>query len=1007
MKDETPMLDNRLADDIYAQALQAADYFLPGWTQNWAGEWPEDPAYFNPEDNAMVLLKLFARMSEIMVSQLNRVPEKHKIAFYDFMGLHQEGASPARVPLSFTLANGAKGAFVEKGAKFSSSENDQIIFETQAPLTLTPFKFSDVISFSAWQDACTIHASFHEAGEKSHHFFGQSAITAFTPGAVLPASQEDIHIPAPHWFNIKHGILFNVKKPTQVTVDITLTGVADASTYLPLFKYWLYNGIDMNITPTSTGGVVQGIFTLSPPEEESAPQPYVNIWPDMSVVSDSATVIPQIQSVGISLVASGITPDFIYGGKNLIDPANGGYPFSTTPEVEDSLYLGCDETFSKEGANITLTFECKTVAIANALTLAWEYWDGALWQDLSVTDTTNQLKSNGTISFTAPAIPESKINGKKNRWIRARIASGDYGIGAWSENTTRTVTLVDNVDNVTVSKNITHKEVVHHPATYDPPFITSLQSGYQFNATAPEEMSSVNYHEPTLVDVAQAETTYLYKLKTSENPALYLGFEKNHNSSPLSLFFMQKERAYNNPLWVLEKPDTPTPAKAEFEWQYYNGAWSRIEGLEDTTNFLKEEGIVSFMVPGDATPGTFMGKERYWLRLAVTSGEKLDAPVLKGIFPNTVMALNQVSMSNETLGSSNGKPGQSFTFSRKPLLEDKSIVIIESETPVDEEAALLFAEEGKDAITPIEDETGRTKEYRVRWHEILDFSLSEPGSRHYTIDHEEGRITFGDGTHGMIPPRGVQNIIAESYSSGGGSRGNCPALTISTMKRATPNVDSVTNFRASSHGRDRESMKNLLKRAPYSIRTKERAVTLEDYEVEAKEGHPDIYAVKAALLEDDTIEVALLPDSPEPMPRPTAQMIEGAQNYLEDKALFMIKPGIKVIGVTFAIIDCDVSFKPVNIGEIAIVKERITAAVSEFLHPVKGYSHKKGWDFGQPIYVSDLSTELEMVEGVDYITDLQLALQASTPAWVGGIAKIEINPLEIIACGDITLTATI
>lgn len=51
-----------------------------------------------------------------------------------------------------------------------------------------------------------------------------------------------------------------------------------------------------------------------------------------------------------------------------------------------------------------------------------------------------------------------------------------------------------------------------------------------------------------------------------------------------------------------------------------------------------------------------------------------------------------------------------------------------------------------------------------RWAEVADLSRAGPGARVYTLTSATGAITFGDGAHGQIPPKGTK--VTASYESG-------------------------------------------------------------------------------------------------------------------------------------------------------------------------------------------------------------------------------------------------
>lgn len=83
------------------------------------------------------------------------------------------------------------------------------------------------------------------------------------------------------------------------------------------------------------------------------------------------------------------------------------------------------------------------------------------------------------------------------------------------------------------------------------------------------------------------------------------------------------------------------------------------------------------------------------------------------------------------LGSSNGKANQTFNFS---ILPDEIWV---RESP---------------------------KEPVRKWHPVKDFVKSDKSSRHYEIDRASGKILFGDGNNGMIPPAGCTVVAAYQES---------------------------------------------------------------------------------------------------------------------------------------------------------------------------------------------------------------------------------------------------
>lgn len=99
---EPPAVDGRRRDAIRSHLEAIAPYYTSEW----------DPTSPGP---GTTLAALFAEMVEDVVERLDRVPEKHQMAFFDALGFDRQPPQPARVPLSMTVADGAPGNVVVDG----------------------------------------------------------------------------------------------------------------------------------------------------------------------------------------------------------------------------------------------------------------------------------------------------------------------------------------------------------------------------------------------------------------------------------------------------------------------------------------------------------------------------------------------------------------------------------------------------------------------------------------------------------------------------------------------------------------------------------------------------------------------------------------------------------------------------------------------------------------------------------------------------------------------------
>jgi predicted phage baseplate assembly protein len=75
------------------------------------------------------------------------------------------------------------------------------------------------------------------------------------------------------------------------------------------------------------------------------------------------------------------------------------------------------------------------------------------------------------------------------------------------------------------------------------------------------------------------------------------------------------------------------------------------------------------------------------------------------------------------------------------------------------------------------------------------------------------------------------------YQHGGGVIGNAPRGALSVLKSSIPYVARVTNREAATGGRDAQSLEDAKLRAPHMLRSRTRAVTIDDYEYIARQVH--------------------------------------------------------------------------------------------------------------------------------------------------------------------------
>jgi hypothetical protein len=89
------------------------------------------------------------------------------------------------------------------------------------------------------------------------------------------------------------------------------------------------------------------------------------------------------------------------------------FPLFPTPGTGDRAYFGMSIKFKQ------LIFDLDTLSQGGAY--VWEYWNGAAWQALTVTDGTSGFTHDGAVSWTPPADwATTTVNGQTRYWVRVR-----------------------------------------------------------------------------------------------------------------------------------------------------------------------------------------------------------------------------------------------------------------------------------------------------------------------------------------------------------------------------------------------------------------------------------------------------------------------------------------------------------------------------------------------------------------------------------------------------------
>ena len=139
-----PRLEPRRAADFAAQLRERARAWIPSWGLA-DGE----------RDFGAALLEIAARFSSEVAERLDRVPEKMRRGFLDWLAVRGQAARPARLPVVFKLADTARDAVLAAAPVRLQAEagGATVVFETETDVRLVPGRLEVVVGADAGADA--------------------------------------------------------------------------------------------------------------------------------------------------------------------------------------------------------------------------------------------------------------------------------------------------------------------------------------------------------------------------------------------------------------------------------------------------------------------------------------------------------------------------------------------------------------------------------------------------------------------------------------------------------------------------------------------------------------------------------------------------------------------------------------------------------------------------------------------------------------------------------------
>ena len=435
------------------------------------------------------------------------------------------------------------------------------------------------------------------------------------------------------------------------------------------------------------------------------------------------------------------------------------------------------------------------------------------------------------------------------------------------------------------------------------------------------------------------------------------------------------------------------PLDPPLAWEAWTGAgWSACEVDHDDTGGFNKDGDVVLHVP-EGHQASIIAKERAgWLRCRLIDPRPKQPtytapPLILGMsaftIGGTAPMMHAEVQHEETIGRSDGTPGQRFRLLRRPVIAT-------------DELGSLEVRDSDDVRT---------------WTQVPHFAESGPENPHFRIDAFAGEVQLGpavrlaDGGlqhYGVVPPRGATLVIS-TYRSGGGRRGNVRTGQVRVLKTSVPYVARVENREPAVGGADAETMEEAKVRGPMLLRSRGRAVAAQDFVQLTHDVAPEVARAHCSPSRQDDggdgVHVLVVPhlvvDEIGRMRRadliPEEAVLERITHRLDERRLVgtrvLVSPPV-FIGLTIVV---DVHAREQLDADQ--VRDDVLRAMYLLIDPLHGGPDGTGWPFGRSVQSHEVHAALARIPGVDMAQEVTVTLFPADP--VAGTREPPVERLDL------------
>lgn len=463
----------------------------------------------------------------------------------------------------------------------------------------------------------------------------------------------------------------------------------------------------------------------------------------------------------------------------------------------------------------------------------------------------------------------------------------------------------------------------------------------------------------------QSSDENIFSNRPKAGDAFYLGFKNDLSHHILRIGFAMSELESSG--LDEEKPPLAWEVSTDNEEVWETCTEDRVY---TTIGGFNRSGQIQLHLPrmGEVAVN---GNSRFWLRVRITDAQHTNpessystSPHLRYItgryaVGGTIAAEHAQIIREETLGISTGLPGQRFALQAAPVV-----------MPLQSNERLRVQVEG---------------EKDQYWEQVESFAGKTQFDRCYTLDGITGELRLGPAIRlqngeilplGQVPPKGAI-LVFERYRYGGGIIGNVEPGAIDTLKTAIPYISRVANLQKSVGGLNAQSIEEAMLEMPRKLRSRERAVTADDFEFLVENQFRGIVG-RAICIPPETrseengdpnntahqVDIRIIPwlTAAESYIAPneltaSAELHTLVGNFLDERRLLTTRIYVNNPQFYWVTVEVDVKTQP-GIDTISL-RDTILRRLYRFLNPLTGGSDGTGWPVGRNLRVWEIYQYLQ------------------------------------------------